>query len=84
LRCKGLEVFLYSSEQTLHILKNAASKLVVVWNGRGMSFQLNLEMVRRETGGDEPSSDQKILPVSGTKVAGVWKEWGLRGSTYTV
>jgi hypothetical protein len=49
-----------------------------------MSFQLNLEMVRRETGGDEPSSDQKILPVSGTKVAGVWKEWGLRGSTYTV
>jgi hypothetical protein len=24
------------------------------------------------------------LPVSGTKVAGVWKEWGLRGSTYTV
>jgi hypothetical protein len=28
--------------------------------------------VRRETGGDEPSSDQKLLSVTGTKVAGVW------------
>jgi hypothetical protein len=36
-----------------------------------MSSQLNLEKVRRETGGDEPSSDQKILPVIRTKVAGV-------------
>jgi hypothetical protein len=32
-----------------------------------MSSQLNLEKVRRETGGDEPSSDQKNLPVTGPK-----------------
>jgi hypothetical protein len=35
-----------------------------------MSSQLNLENVRRKTGGDEPSSDQKILPATGTKMAG--------------
>jgi hypothetical protein len=36
------------------------------WNRRGMSSQLILENVRRETGRDEPSSDQKILTVPGT------------------
>jgi hypothetical protein len=36
-----------------------------------MSSQLNLEKVRRESGGDEPSSYQKILPVTGTKVDAV-------------
>jgi hypothetical protein len=66
LLCKGLELFLYSPVETLSILQNAASRLVVVWNRRGMSSQLNLEKVRRETGGDEPSSDQKILLVPGT------------------
>jgi hypothetical protein len=54
--------------------------LVVAWNRRGISPRLNLEKVRRETGGDEPSSDQKILPVSGTNVVGVWRERGLSGS----
>jgi hypothetical protein len=32
-----------------------------------MSSLLNLEKVRRKTGGDEPCSDQKDLPVTGTK-----------------
>jgi hypothetical protein len=45
--------------------------LVVVWNRREISCQLNLEKMRRETGGDEPSSDQKLLPFTGMKVAGV-------------
>jgi hypothetical protein len=45
-----------------------------------MSSQLNLEKVRRETGGDELFSDQKLLPVTGTKVTGVWRERGLIGS----
>jgi hypothetical protein len=36
-----------------------------------MSSQLKLEKVRRKTGGDEPFSDHKNLPVSGTKGAGV-------------
>jgi hypothetical protein len=49
-----------------------------------MSSQVNLEKVRRETGGDEPSSDQKILPVTGTKLAGVWRGRGLSGSAYVV
>jgi hypothetical protein len=35
------------------LLQNAASRLVVVWNRKGMSSQLNLEKVRRETGGDK-------------------------------
>jgi hypothetical protein len=34
-----------------------------------ISFELC--KVEEETGGDEPSSDQKILPVTGTKVAGL-------------
>jgi hypothetical protein len=63
LLCKGLEVFLYSPVERLPIVQNAASILVDVWNRRGMSSQLKLENVRRETGGDEPSSDQKILIV---------------------
>jgi hypothetical protein len=64
-------VFLYSPVETLPVLQNAASRLVVVWNSRGMSSQLNLEKVRRLTGGYEQSSDQKILFVTGTNVAGV-------------
>jgi hypothetical protein len=64
-------VFLYSPVETLPILQNAASTLVVVWDRRGMSFQMNFEKVRRETGVDEPSSDQKFLPVTGTKVNGL-------------
>jgi hypothetical protein len=81
---KGLEVFSYSPVETLPILKNEASTLVVVWNRRGMSSQLNLEKVRRETGGDEPSSDQKFLPVTGTKVVGVWRGMRHSGSAFTV
>jgi hypothetical protein len=73
LHCKGLEVFLYSPVETLPILKNTPSRLVVVWNRRRMSSQLNFEKVRRETGVDEPSSDQTILPVTGTKVGGMWR-----------
>jgi hypothetical protein len=84
LHCKGLEVFLYSPEETLPILQNAASTLVMVWNRRGMSSQLNLEKVRRETGGDEPPSDQKILPVTGTKVVDVCRRRGLSKSAYAV
>jgi hypothetical protein len=41
---------LYSPVETLPVLQNAASRLVVVWNSRGMSSQLNLEKVRRITG----------------------------------
>jgi hypothetical protein len=82
--CKGLEVFLYSQIETLPILQNAASRLVIVWNGRGMSLQLILQKVERETGGDEPSSDQKILPFTGTTLAGVWRRRGLSGSAYKV
>jgi hypothetical protein len=48
-----------------------------------MSYQLKLEKVRRETGGDEPSSDQKILSVTATKVAGVQGE-GISRSAYRV
>jgi hypothetical protein len=84
LNCKGLEVFLYSLVETLPILQNAVSRLVVVWNRRGMSSQLNLETVRRETGGGEPSSEQKILYVTGTKVAVEWRGRGLSGSAYAV
>jgi hypothetical protein len=58
--------------------------LVVAWNRRGISSQLNLEKVRRETGGNEPSSDQKILAVAGSKVAGVWRGRRLRRSAYAV
>jgi hypothetical protein len=32
-----------------------------------MSSHLNLEKVRKETGGNEPSLDQKTSPVTGTK-----------------
>jgi hypothetical protein len=46
-------------------------RLVVIWNRRGMSSQLNLKNLRRKTGGNEPSSDQKLMPVTDTKVAGV-------------
>jgi hypothetical protein len=56
----------------------------MVWNRRGMSSQLNLEKVRRETGGDEPPSDQKILPVTGTKVVDVCRRRGLSKSAYAV
>jgi hypothetical protein len=48
---KEIQVFLYSPVETIPILQNAASRLVVVWNRRGMSFQLKLKKVRRETGG---------------------------------
>jgi hypothetical protein len=58
--------------------------LVVVWNRRGMSSQLNLEKVRRETWGDEPSSDQKILPINGTKVAAVFMGRAFSRSAYAV
>jgi hypothetical protein len=51
---------------------------------RGMSSQLNLEKVRRETRGDEPSSDKMLLLVTGTNVAGVWSGRGHSGSAYTV
>jgi hypothetical protein len=44
--------------------------LVVVWNRRGISSLLTLEKGRKENG-DEPSSDQKFLPVTDTKVASV-------------
>jgi hypothetical protein len=70
---------LYSPLEILLILQSAASTWVVVSTRRGMSSQLNLEIVRRETGGDEPSSHQKILPVTGTKVACVWRGRGLSG-----
>jgi hypothetical protein len=70
LHCNGLEVVLYSPVETLTIFKNVVSRLVVVWNRRGMSSLLNLEKVRKETG-DELSSDQKFLPVTDTKVASV-------------
>jgi hypothetical protein len=46
-----------------------------------MSSQLNLEKVRRETGRDEPSSEQKILPVTGTNV---WRGEGLSRSADVV
>jgi hypothetical protein len=82
LHCKGLEVFLYSPVETLPILQNVASRLVVVWNVRRMSSQLNLEKVRRETGGDELSSDPKVFPFTGSKLAGVWRGRGLSGSAY--
>jgi hypothetical protein len=49
-----------------------------------MSSQLNFKKVRRVTGGDEPSSDQKILPVAVTKGAGVWRGQTLSESAYTV
>jgi hypothetical protein len=49
-----------------------------------MSSQLNLEKVSRESGGDEPSSDKKILPATGTIMAGMWRGRGLSGSTYAV
>jgi hypothetical protein len=73
-------MFLYSPVETLLILQNAASRLVVVWNRRGMSSQLKLEKVRRVTGGSKPSSDQKILPVAVTKGAGVWRGQALSES----
>jgi hypothetical protein len=84
LHCIGLEVFMYSPVETLPILQNSACRFVVVWNRRGMSSQLNLEEVRRETRGDEPSSDQKLLPVTGMKVAGVWRGRGHSRSACTV
>jgi hypothetical protein len=84
LLCKALEVFLYSPVETLLILQNAASMLVIVWNRRGMSSQLNLVKVRRETGGDEPSSNQELLPDTCTEVAGVWRGRDLSGSAYAV
>jgi hypothetical protein len=77
-------VFLYSPVETLPILQNAVSRLVVLWVRRGMSSQLNLEKVKRENVGDEPSSDQKILPVYGSKVTGVWRGRGLCGSPFVV
>jgi hypothetical protein len=40
--------------------------------------------LRRETGGDEPSSDHKILPLTGTKVADVWRRRGLSESAYAL
>jgi hypothetical protein len=46
-----------------------------------MSSQLNLDKVRRETGREEPSWGHKLFPVTGTKVAGVWRERGLSRST---
>jgi hypothetical protein len=84
LHCKGIEVFLYSPVETFPILQNAASRLVVVWNRRGMSSQVNLEKLSRENGGDEPSSEQKNLLVTVTKVAGVWKGRGFNSSAYAV
>jgi hypothetical protein len=48
-----------------------------------MSSQLKLEKVRRETGGDEPSSDQ-IFPVTGSKVAAVCRGRGLSSSAYAL
>jgi hypothetical protein len=74
---------LYSPVETLPIVHNAASILVVVWNMRGMSSNLNLEKVRRETGGEEPFSDQ-IMPDTGIKLAGLWRRRGLSGSAYAV
>jgi hypothetical protein len=82
LNCKGLEVFLYSPVETLPILQNAALRLVVVWNKSGMSSQWNLKKIRRETGGHEPSSGQKILPATSTKMAGKWRGRGLSGNAY--
>jgi hypothetical protein len=63
LHCKGLELFLYSPVETLPTLQNVASRFVVVWNRRGMSSQLNLKKVRRETGEIEQSSE-KILTLT--------------------
>jgi hypothetical protein len=80
LHCKGLEGFLYSPVETFPVLQNVASRLVVVQSRRGMSSQLNLEKVRRETGKDEPCSDQKMLSVTGTKVTGVYRGRGLSES----
>jgi hypothetical protein len=45
---------------------------------------LNLEKVRRETGVDEPSSHQKLLPVTGTKVDGVWRGRGLSRRAFAI
>jgi hypothetical protein len=78
------EVFLYSPVETLPIFQNVASRMVVVWNRKGMSSQLNLEKVIRATGGDDLSSDQKIFPLTGTKVACVWRSRGLSGSAHGV
>jgi hypothetical protein len=55
---------MYSPVGTLPMLKNAASRWAVVWNRIGMSSQLNLEKLRRETGRDEPTSDKKVLLVN--------------------
>jgi hypothetical protein len=76
-------VLLYSPVETFPVLQNVASRLVVAWNRKGMLSQLNLEKVRRETG-DEPPSDQKIFPVTDTKVAGVCKRRGLSKSAHAV
>jgi hypothetical protein len=84
LHYKELEGLLYSPVETLPILQNGASRLVVVWNRRGMSSQLNLEKEWRETGGDGPYSDQKFMPVTGTKLAGVWMGRGLSGTANAV
>jgi hypothetical protein len=70
---------LYSPLEMLLILQSAASTWVVVLTRKGMSSQLNLDKVRKLTGGDEPSSQKKILPVTGTKVACVWRGRGLSG-----
>jgi hypothetical protein len=67
-------VFLYSPVERLPIFQNVVSRLVVVWNRRGMTSQVNLQKLKRETGGDELSSDQKVLSVTGTKVAGMQGE----------
>jgi hypothetical protein len=75
---------LYSPVERLPILQNAASRLLVAWNRRGLSSQLNLDKERRESGVDEPSSDQKLLPVFYTNLAAVWKGRGLSGSAYAV
>jgi hypothetical protein len=48
-----------------------------------MSSQWNLEKVRRETGGDEPSLDQKNLPIMAPNWL-VCRGRGHSGSTYTV
>jgi hypothetical protein len=77
-------VFLYSPVETFNILQNAASRLVAVQSRRGMLSQLNFEKLRRESEGYEPSSDENFLPVTGTKLDGVWRGRFHSGSAYTV
>jgi hypothetical protein len=77
-------VFIVTSRNTSYLPK-WASRLVVVWNRRGMSSQLNLEKVRRERKLEE-MSDLQIWG-SSLFLAPKWlvcRERGFSSSTYSV